>query len=380
MRILTLNTWCPPYAKHIQVRALAIADEILTTAPHIACLQEMFLPSPRQAVIAQTNRLMPYCHYYASGLLGSGLLTLSAYPIVRTAFLPFRLRGKPEKIQHGDYYVAKGIGLAVIKTPDGLLNVFNTHTHAQYHPVESDEYRFFNHSNLFEAAMFVRHYAQPGSPCVLCGDLNTLPHELGYRLMIHLTGLTDVWPAHHPQDPGYTYASANPYTHEHNQRLDYILADSAIQVSAIHIGFTGSPGAASALAYSDHYGLIADFVPKPQSTSSTPATEVSAVQRALAELHEEAATELKLVANDRRRALMTAVLSVLSLFDLTGTLRPFVQRFGVPARRLRSLIGLMIILNALGNLLHYWLNLSAREQVIRQFRDELAHQIAEQET
>jgi sphingomyelin phosphodiesterase 2 len=379
MRILTLNTWCPPYAKHIPMRALAIADEIRVIAPQLVCLQEMYLSAPRLALIAQTAGILPHWHYFASGLVGSGLLTLSTYPILRTAFLPFRLRGKPEKIHHGDYYAAKGIGLTVIDTPDGVLNVFNTHTHAQYHPSPDDEYRFYNHSNLLEAALFVRHYAQPGCPRILCGDLNTLPTELGYRIITHLTGLEDLWLAQHPQAPGYTYASANPYSNEHDQRLDYILAD-AIRVSAIRIGFTESPGAISALAYSDHYGLIADFDLTPESGSLVPQFSDRQIRTALTELHEEAVIELKLAANSRRRALTMSALSVLSLFDAVGTLRPFVRHFGRPARLLRSMISLLIVLYGVGNLFHFWLNLGAREQVIRQFRDELAYYLTDQET
>lgn len=72
-------------------------------------------------------------HDIFSGPLGSGLAILSKYPIISTAYHRYALNGKPLKFQHGDYYVGKGCGTALINHPLlGLTEIFNTHLHAGY--------------------------------------------------------------------------------------------------------------------------------------------------------------------------------------------------------------------------------------------------------
>src|SRR5688500_12922252 len=108
MRILTLNIWGVPYAKHRLARLKLIADKVLELSPDILCFQEVYLPRCPKILIDQLKVQYPYSHHFSSGLVGSGLLTLSKYPIVDAAFHRFRMGGKPLRLEHGDYYAGKG--------------------------------------------------------------------------------------------------------------------------------------------------------------------------------------------------------------------------------------------------------------------------------
>jgi hypothetical protein len=69
-----------------------------------------------------------------SGTLGSGLVLMSRFPILSSAYLKFTLAGRPLKIFQGDYYVGKGCGSVCIDHPDiGLVDVFTTHVNKFCH-------------------------------------------------------------------------------------------------------------------------------------------------------------------------------------------------------------------------------------------------------
>ena len=47
-------------------------------------------------------------------------------------FLEFQAAGDPARPTHGDYFAGKGVGAVRIATPAGPVQVFNTHTCANY--------------------------------------------------------------------------------------------------------------------------------------------------------------------------------------------------------------------------------------------------------
>src|SRR5690606_11224595 len=125
MKILTLNIWGAPYAKHRSARITAISQEIKRLSPDILLFQEAYLPDNRKDLIENLHATWQHFHYFPSALVGSGLLTMSKYPITDAHFHKFRMQGKPEDILHGDYYAGKGVGLTRIDTPQGLIDVYN---------------------------------------------------------------------------------------------------------------------------------------------------------------------------------------------------------------------------------------------------------------
>lgn len=93
-----------------------------------------------------------------SGALGSGLVILTKFSIISTSYHRFALNGWPLKILHGDYYVGKGVGSALIDHPTlGLLEIFNTHLHAGYGP--KDRYKAHRATECWQLASLLRNSA-----------------------------------------------------------------------------------------------------------------------------------------------------------------------------------------------------------------------------
>jgi len=321
LRIATLNTWGAPYARHRRARMQAIAGQLLAMTLDAVCLQEIFLPQDRRMLMEATAEAYPHQVYFASSAIGSGLLILSRYPVQRQAFHRYSLAGKPQRLQHGDYYVQKGIGLAVLETPLGSLALFNTHTHAQYLPDEDNEYAAFTGGNLYEAAQFIQAQAL-GLPVVLCGDLNVTPNQVGYALLSKVYGLVDAYAALHPGEMGYTFRRDNPYVGGNvDQRLDYVFLRD-VQAESTDIAFDERLiGECGALALSDHVGLVAELrlgeTARPLPDSAP--LEALLAQVVLAQAQAEAAYY---------SALDRALLGVGLALDAWVTARPVWERLG----------------------------------------------------
>lgn len=85
-------------------------------------------------LVKKTHPLLPYSKFYFSGVLGGGLAILSKWPLETTTMWKYPLNGRPTAFWRGDWYVGKGIGIALIRHPSGkLLEIFNTHVHSHVH-------------------------------------------------------------------------------------------------------------------------------------------------------------------------------------------------------------------------------------------------------
>lgn len=309
LTIFTLNTWCPPYAQHRAERAHAISREVLRLAPDVVCLQEMFLSEPRQIVMTALASAYPHQRYFDSGWIGSGLVIASRLPIVHSAFERYQMGGKPEDIGHGDFYAGKGIGMIRVRYGDAEIDIYNTHTHAQYELANDNEYAFFNLSNLWQAVHFVRR-TSGSRRHILVGDLNTRPDQLGYRVMRHVLPLQDAFTTLHPDSAGYTFHASNPYVSSSDQRLDYMLHSDGLTptyctVVSSHIAVDG------ALALSDHDALLGRFEVIPQvGVPLAPDDSLTSASVALA------LRELKLTDNQELAQLETLIGVGLFSFDM----------------------------------------------------------------
>lgn len=371
LRVLTLNTWCPPYGRHRDIRAAAIATKLREISPDVVCLQEMFTSVPRQMIMQALQNIYRYQHYFPSGLLGSGLLTLSKFPIVYTDFHRFTLGGKPEKLTHGDYYAGKGIGLTTLQiSPGKRINVFNTHTHAQYQPQNDNEYAFFTNSNLLEVTEFISQHSN--HPIILCGDLNTRPDQLGCQMLTQQTTLKDIYSALLPNDKGITFSKLNPYVKETDQRLDYIFASQQVRPQTIEITFTESLGATSALAYSDHYALLATV--QVQSYYAEPSVLIDDTTITL-DLAKEAQRELTFIDGQEKQHIQQAFLTIFSLLDIHQTVSKISRFIPLPVRAIQRFIKLITVLIALYHLLNITLNLYRRRLVVAKYLNTLTSKL-----
>lgn len=378
LRILTLNTWGVPYAEAIPQRMTAIAAGIREINPDVILLQETFTERARQQLAAALSETWPYQHVFVTqALFSSGLMTVSRYPIVDADFRRYRARGKAEDIRHGDYYSGKGIGLTRLDTPSGLVDVYNAHTHAQYVPEDETDYALFNALNLYEALRFIDASAQ--NPVILGGDLNTRPDQLGYDLLRDLGGLADTYLTLNPDAEGFTYAAINPYTVEHDQRLDYLLvrhgAERGWLLKRADIVLTEAPPH-PVPAYSDHYGVLleADLCSLSSADDFAPPDPQQA-RLALNALHEwlERATLATLVESDAHQE--QALLGSLGLLDVLFTGRLLRRR----APRLGRALQALTLVGTLSYIAYHALlgrvTVRGRQQMLQDFQHEIGHQL-----
>jgi len=158
-------------------RITAIAHILKRLNPDVVGLQESWIKSDRQLLmsILKTSRLQ-YAVYFPSGLVGSGLFIISAYPIVEYWFHRFSARGKWWKLWHSDYWGGKGCALTRVQlTVDHFVDFFNTHTHASYS--DDGEYDLERASNLSEVMQFVKCANIPACPAIVVGDFNCSMQE-----------------------------------------------------------------------------------------------------------------------------------------------------------------------------------------------------------
>ena len=91
----------------------AIGKLLADLQPDLVGIQEAFVSADREILVEQLrNTRLKYYKYFPSGLVGSGLWILSAFPIQETHFHRFPKNGKLYKIWHGDWWAGKGIALA----------------------------------------------------------------------------------------------------------------------------------------------------------------------------------------------------------------------------------------------------------------------------
>ena len=370
MKILTLNIWGAPYAQHIMARIDAISTRIQHDQPDIILLQEVFLPAQVKALRESLQADWRYQHHFASGVIGSGLLTLSRYPIVDSAFHRFRLGGKPERLMQGDYYAGKGIGMVRLETPQGALAVFNCHTHAQYDYWNNDnEYAVYTETNLYEATRFIT--TQSGDvPVVLGGDLNVNPTQPGYDLICTVGRLVDVY--HHVHGiHATTFSTENPYTKHDDQCLDYIMG-RGIVVDDIAVTMTETLSDGSARAYSDHYGLLASVHIELGAGIAPPLTNMTPV---LSRLQERVRVALAEAENERNSHYERAVVALLGLIDMYVITGLIGRWFAHLARLLRRVVPALIIAYAVIEWIQGRVNLQGRMNVLQATYDELDHHL-----
>ncbi|KAJ2950460.1 hypothetical protein O0L34_g8703 [Tuta absoluta] len=195
LNIFTLNCWgIPVVSKNRKERFEALTHYLLRSSHNIVCLQEVWSETDYLQFKQNLQDVLPYSHYFYSGVLGSGLCVFSKWVIQDVFFHQWPLNGYIHKIHHGDWFGGKGIGLCRIKYKDYLINVYCTHLHAEYH--QDDIYLAHRMLQAYSTAELVKLTSASADVCVLAGDMNTGPGELSYKLITQLPSLLDPFALH----------------------------------------------------------------------------------------------------------------------------------------------------------------------------------------
>jgi len=168
-------------------RMKAIGETLRHLDPDLVGIQESFVEKDRHELLSSLEgSRLAYHQYYKSGTIGCGLLVLSAYPIVETFFHRYERNGKWYKFYHGDWWAGKGVALARIALPQGIIDFYNTHAHAAYGSTEYDGVRRFQMGAL---AKFILDSWTRTAPALLVGDMNCAPGSIQYNTLVSGAGL-----------------------------------------------------------------------------------------------------------------------------------------------------------------------------------------------
>lgn len=171
-------------------RIEAICKELSSGQYDIVSLQEVWSQQDSEQLQQGTLSVLPYSHYFHSGVMGAGLLVLSKYPILGTLFHAWSVNGYFHRIQHADWFGGKGVGLCRILFGDQIVHLYNAHLHAEYDN-ENDEYKTHRVIQAFDTAQFIEATRGNSVLQILAGDLNTQPHDISYKVLLYTSKMTD---------------------------------------------------------------------------------------------------------------------------------------------------------------------------------------------
>ncbi|XP_058953535.2 putative neutral sphingomyelinase [Pocillopora verrucosa] len=293
LRVLTLNCWGIPHvSKMWEERKVLIAEELAKGHHDVVTLQEIWSRSDYELISQIVNEVLPYSHYFYSGVIGSGVCVFSRYPIIDAYFYRYSLNGYMYKITHADWFGGKGVGYCLIDHPKQLIHFFATHTHAEYN--ESGEYAPHRAVQAYQLSQFVHHLTKPSDAVLVCGDMNCEPSQLFYRIIKDVTGLIDAWDKHGTIKPGCygntSDVSSNTFSGdrsdatvsqeggpEDGKRIDYIFYQSSQRsLECTHCEVTMGHVPGKTFSFSDHEGVAASFV-----VTDTMADETDSFQTAV---------------------------------------------------------------------------------------------------
>ena len=267
LKFATLNVWLIPermrVAKKTTLRTKLLTEAMCDFDIDVLAIQEVWIPGLFKKTFLNPenfSKKFKYFHYFRAGLIGSGLVTFSKYPIVGLDFFQFTLCSTPFRVDHGDWYGAKGIGVCYISSPVGMLSVYNTHLVADYHNNCYIEHRIVE---VMEIIKFIQKTCR--GHVILLGDLNFSPDTIEYDIITKVGGFTDLWK---DEKDAFTYNSAkNPfYNSKHpSLRIDYVMLPNDNNIDVVEKVFFCQETKDKSVWYSDHSGLQVELKFAPLS-------------------------------------------------------------------------------------------------------------------
>lgn len=158
-------------SEHRHARMAGLATALAAAKPDLVCLQEGFVADDVERLTTALHDLgLVHTVDFPSGVLGSGLWTLSRFPIRETYFLRFSKNGAMTDTNGGDWWAGKGVGLARVEVAPGeLLDVYNTHMICG---LGGEELVAHRRVQVREYAGFATGATPHTVPALLVGDFN----------------------------------------------------------------------------------------------------------------------------------------------------------------------------------------------------------------
>ena len=280
IRIATLNVWALPFAiaDDVSERIDAIVRRLGGLDADVVAFQEVWTGEVKQR-LAEAGLDSGYTTaWYDSKGTGGGLLVLSRRPVAEARFHGYLMRGLPQRLDQGEYYAGKGFLHLRLVTEKGPVTVVNTHLHAEYAFGSESEYFGIQTAQIVQLAAYIAGLSEP---VLAPGDFNVHEGNPPYRVLLGLGELADcAVTLDHRQA---TARRSNPYREGKtglDSRVDYVLYRSGetrgVQPLFIERVFDEPLPKDGAAAYSDHDGLLAEFLltDRPESRPHGPTPEI----------------------------------------------------------------------------------------------------------
>ncbi|KAH0808115.1 hypothetical protein GEV33_014666 [Tenebrio molitor] len=254
LKVFTLNCWGLAVVSRDRIHRIKAIGEMLATSHYdVVCLQEIWLKSDYELIKHKVSGVLPYSHYFYSGVTGSGICILSRHTMEEVFFHQWPVNGYIHKIHHGDWFGGKGL-------------------HAEYNR-KCDEYQAHRVLQAFDTAQFIQMTSGGADLVILAGDLNTEPGDLAYRIILNVSGFTDAFneAGETVQDMAATCESlTNSYTptallkkNIPGKRLDYIMYHSSsnlqVDLKSYELPLPNKVPECS-YSYSDHEAVAATLI------------------------------------------------------------------------------------------------------------------------
>ncbi len=244
LSLLTINVaGIPILHPHWTARREALGKSLAAGAFDVVAMQEAW----RDGDAAELSKAsgLPYYARFERGLdVGTGLAILSRWPIVEMSRTRFTCRPSALRVYDGEPLAEKGAVRARVKTPAGVLDVYDTHLIAQY---KIARYRTLRLTQIFELSEFIAE-TSTATPFVLAGDLNAASGEEEYGILRDLLGLDDACVKDGKDACGATIEE----DWSGAQRIDHILVPKGAKTQAAVVVFPPLPGGEP---LSDHRGV-----------------------------------------------------------------------------------------------------------------------------
>ena len=125
---ISLNCWgIAGVSKDRRPRMEAIAEHLSCGKYDFVFLQEVWVEDDYKLISCKVANVLPYSHYFHSGVIGGGICILSKGKIIDTFFHGWSLNGYVHKIHHGDWFGGKGVGVCTVKYHGLMFNLYVTH-------------------------------------------------------------------------------------------------------------------------------------------------------------------------------------------------------------------------------------------------------------
>ncbi|KAL5287040.1 SMPD2 family protein [Megaselia abdita] len=274
LNVLSFNVWgigIPIICPNRQNRISAIGEELASGRYDIVSLQEVWTENDYNTLQEKTKHVLPYNHYFYSGVIGAGICIFSKYPIIGALFHAWSVNGYFHKIFHADWFGGKGVGLVKILVNNQVINVYNAHLHAEY-DTEKDDYKTHRVIQSFDTAQFIENTKGDSVLQILAGDLNTQPDDICYKVILRISKMTDTC---QDEDTCTDECPRNTYTpkslikkNSKGIRIDHIFirGNENATVQVLHHG-TPLPDRVPGqkFSYSDHEAVLARIKISPGS-------------------------------------------------------------------------------------------------------------------